>query len=253
MKNQTQILAIAIVAVVGTLTYCHFRSSTPEVPAVSPQEIGSLPPGEGEAKPLEKAAFPPPSPGDVGNGFLPTQMEDPEKFASIQKAIQDMGTCLGTKITPLEENAEFNLAAFAGMISPFMGEPVMTSNEWATTDIQTSSGEIRRIFLEYNADIMSDIATSLKYYSISADGQQKEIPLTPEQMNDPSDTLVASLEADGNVIGNSRSQRAFFQNGGNVLTVERNGKLYSLDIPFNEKRFRCEGLDASVTLKCQCL
>lgn len=251
MKKQTQILAIAIVAVVGTLTYCHFRSRTPEVPAVNPDEIGSLPPLEGAAQ--EKAAIPPPTTGGDTSGFLPTQMEDPKKFEAIQKAIQDMSSCLGTKLAPLSENAEFSLDAFGEMIAPFMGEPVMSTNEWATTDIQTSSGEIRRIFLEYKTDIMSDVATSLKYYSISPNGEQKEIPLTPEQMNDPSETLVASLESDGTLLGKARSQRAFFQNGGNVLTVERNGQLYSLDIPFNERRFRCEGMDSSATLKCECL
>jgi hypothetical protein len=100
---------------------------------------------------------------------------------------------------------------------------------------------------------MSDSGTSLKYYSIGADGEQKELPLTEEQTNDPSETLVASLEADGTVISKSKSQRAFFQNGGNVLTVERNGKLYSFDVPYNEKRFRCEGIDAASTIKCNCL
>lgn len=251
MKKQTQILAIAILAVVGTLTYCHFRSNTPEVPAVDPEEIGSLPPSNDTPS---KAAVPPmASTNNNASGFLPTEMEDPDKFAAIQKSIKDMNECLGTTIPPLSENAEFNLATFGGMIVPFMGEPVMTTNEWAATDIQTSSGETRRIFLEYKTDIMSDVATSLKYYSISAEGEQKEVPLTAEQMNDPSDTLVASLESDGTVIGNSRSQRAFFQGGGNVLTVERNGKVYSLDIPFEGKRFRCEGMDASATLKCNCL
>lgn len=250
MKKQTRILALAIMAVLGILTYCHFRPSTPEVPK-NPEDLGES--STSEASPAGQTQEPPSSEDGEANSFLPTQMEDSQKFAVIQKSIQEMSECLKTKIAPLSENAEFSLAAFAEMIRPFMGEPVMTTNEWATTDIQTSGGETRRILLEYKTDIMSDVATSLKYYSISPSGEQKEIPLTTEQMNDPSDTLVASLESDGTVVGSSRSQRAFFQNGGNILTVERNGKLYSFDIPFNGKRFRCEGMDAAATLKCHCL
>ncbi len=252
MKKQTQILAIAIVAVVGVLTYCHFRSSTPEVPAINPDEMGSLAPDTNHGK--EKAAVPPPSPAPAaGNGFLPTQMEDPARFEAIQKSLQEMSACLGTRIAPLEENQDFTMGVLNDLLLPFMGDSVMTTNEWATTDIQTSSGEIRRIYLEYQKDIMSDVATSLKYYSVTPEGEQKEIPLTDEQMNDPNETLIASLEADGTLLGKARSQRMFFQNGGNVLTVERNGKLFSLDVPFNEKRFRCEGMDAAATLKCKCL
>lgn len=252
MKKQTQILAIAIVAVLGVLSYCHFRSNTPEVPTLNPDEMGSPAADPAEAK--EKAAVPPPSsaPAD-GNGFLPTHMEDPQRFEALQKAIQDMSACLGTRIAPLEENQDFTVGAFNDLILPFMGDSVTTTNEWATSDIQTSGGEIRRIYLEYKTDIMSDVATSLKYYSVAPSGEQKEIPLTEEQTNDPNETLIASLEADGELLGKSRSQRAFFQNGGNVVTVERNGKLYSLDIPFSGKRFRCEGMDAAATLKCKCL
>lgn len=249
MKKQTQILAIAIVAVVGTLTYCHFRSSTPEVPAVNPEEIGSLPPPEASEAP--KAAVPPPTEG-TSPSFLPTQMEDPQLFTSLQKMVAEMNDCIGTQ-AKFDENQDFNVDMLNNMVMPFLGEIVMTTNEWATSDIQTPSGEIRRIYLEYHTDIMSDTATALKYYSLGPSGEQKELPLSEEQMNDPSETLIASLEADGSLLGRSRSQRMFYQNGGNVLIVERNGKLYSMDVPLNGKRFRCDGMDAAATLKCQCL
>lgn len=249
MKKQTQIIAIAIVAVVITLTYCHFRSSTPEVPAVNPDELGSLPPEDAVENP--KAAVPPPSDANA-SAFLPTQMESPEMFASLQKMIADMNSCLGTR-GQLKDSEEFNFEVLNAMLAPFLGEVVMTTNEWKTTDIQTSSGEIRRIYLEFQADVMSEQAAALKYYSVNQQGVQTEIPLSEEQKSDPSETLIASLEADGSPIGNASSQRVFYQNGGNALIVDRNGKLYSMDIPLDGKRFRCDGMDAVATLKCRCL
>lgn len=249
MKKQTQILAIAIVAVVGVLTYCHFRSSTPEVPAINPEEIGSLPPLEGSE--ASRAAVPPLNDG-AGSSFLPTQMEDPQLFTSLRKMVEDMNSCIGTQ-AKFDENEDFSVDVLNNMVMPFLGEIVMTTHEWATSDIQTPEGEIRRIYLEYHEDIVSDAVASLKYYSINSAGEQKEITLSDEQKMDPSETLIASLEADGSLIGRSRSQRMFYQSGGNVLIVERNGKLYSMDVPLNGKRFRCDGMDAAASLKCQCI
>ena len=250
MKSKSPVAQISIVAafaIVSYFAYSRFRQGTPGTATVdraeqAPQLVAAR----------AKAIVPPPTAQGTEAGFLPTQMEDPARFEAIHKGLQDMSTCLNMKMAPLDPQSEFSYDTLMSVIAPDMGDVVMKNDEWFSTDIRTPQGEVRRLYLEIASNFENEGQRTLKYYSLSEGGGQKEIPLSPEQRNDPSDTLLASLESDGAVIGQAKSQRTFFENGDNLLTVETNGKIYSFQLPHDGKVFMCTGMDSARSMKCGC-
>lgn len=203
---------------------------------------------------MTKASVPPheaAAPTVAEASFLPTKMEDPQRFEVLQQNLKQMAVCLNMKVGALDAQAEFNFDYFSNLISEDLGDVVTQSEEWYATDIRTKAGEVRRIFVENATEGGLNPHRKLKYSSLSPGGEQKELPLTPEQMTNPSDALLASLESDGDVVGRSMSRRIFFQNGDDLLLVERNGKIYSFQLPHDGKTFSCTGVDGQA-MKCQC-
>ncbi|MBV2169278.1 MAG: hypothetical protein KUL82_11290 [Bdellovibrio sp.] len=254
MKKTTLLLLVIGVAALLTVSYCQFWKGGNEAAVVNPETMGSLPPNSEQTKTKSKAEIP--SHEATGatssaSGFLPTQMEDAGKFEALQKHLKEMGQCLNMVVSPLDSQSEFNFETLNAAISADLGDVVTQSEEWSATDIRTKSGELRRIYIENSPDIAAESQRTLKYYSLQG-GTQKELPLSKEQTTNPSEALVASLESDGELVGRSVSRRLYYQNGDDLLLVERNGKIYSLELPHDGKTFRCTGLDSAVTMKCEC-
>lgn len=213
----------------------------------------------GDPSPSEKprAVPPPPSvsvqPSEPANGFLPTKMEDPDRFALIDKNLQAMSKCLNMKMNSLDSQAEFNFQSLNNVINPDFGAIVLQTEEWSATDLRTKSGEVRRIFIETPQNNSNDNPRrQLKYFSISADGQQTELTISEDLKLNPPESLISSLEADGELIGNSVSRRIYYENGDDLLLVERNGKIFSFELSHEGKTYSCSGMDATSTLACQC-
>jgi hypothetical protein len=248
MTKKTFIILFIAAAVLLIVSYCQFGTK-PDVPKTTSSTASS-------GKKMIKATLPPPDASapvsNGGAGFLPTQMEDPRKFEAYQQNLLQMAECLNMKVGVLDPQAEINFDYFNSVISADLGDIVAEAEEWSAVDIRTNSGEVRRIYIENSTSGEPDPQRTLKYYSIGTGGEHKELPLSKDQMSSPSDSLIASLEKDGDVIGRSVSRRIFYQNGDDLLLVERNGKIYSFQLPHDGKTFSCTGADSSSTMKCQC-
>lgn len=255
-KKSTLILSL-IVALVLILSYCHFsKEESADMPEAPSEAMGALPPApsEGASAATVKAS---PPPMDLegaapASGFLPTEMEDPKKFALFQQKLKEMSVCLNMKINNLDSAVELNFDALNEAINPDLGEIVTQSEEWIATDIRTKSGELRRIYIENMPNEELESARTLKYFSFAADGSHKEISLSKEQRANPSETLIASLESDGEIVGRSISRKIFYQNGDDLLLVEKNGKIFSFELSHDSANFRCTGADKASTFQCQC-
>lgn len=207
-----------------------------------------------ESAHLTKASWPPveSSAKAAAPGFLPTRTESPEKFQAFKNALLDMGSCLNMQIGTPDPESEINFDYFNSLISSDLGEIVEENEEWTLTDLRTPDGEIRRIFVENIPQDETKIQHNLRYFRVRADGELEEIPRTEEQATLPAETLMINLEKDGEVLARSRARRIFYQNGDGLLLVERNGKIYSLQLPHDEKIFKCLGADDPQTMKCSC-
>ncbi|WP_295900121.1 hypothetical protein [uncultured Bdellovibrio sp.] len=256
MKKNTLILLIVGAAVILIISYCQFWSGGEKNPTavVDPETMGNVPPESSSAaagKP--KGEVPPPSEQAAAPsaGFLPTQMEDAGKFEAYKKHLKEMAVCLNMQVGQLDPQSEINFETFNKAISPDLGDIVMTTDEWSATDIRTKAGELRRIYIENSPDPEKQSQKNLKYYSLSTSGEQKELPLAADQMANPSEALIASLESDGELVGKSTSRRMFYQNGDDLLLIERNGKIYSFELPHDGKTFTCIDAD-SAKMACRC-
>ncbi len=191
-------------------------------------------------------------PTEGASGFLPTEMAEPAVFENYKKSFSEMATCLTMITKPLNPNAEVNFETFNQTISPDLGDIVSQSEDWSTVDLRTPSGEVRRIFLKNYTPDDDDGKKTLRYTVITPDGKEKELPISQEIADDPSETLMASLESDGEVIGRSRARRIYYENGDVLLLGEHNGKISSYELAHGGSTYRCTNTDSSKTFSCRC-
>lgn len=252
MNKKSAIIAVIILLVILVLSYCYFgnqrdRTFPENMPPSAAADVNSKdtnppPPAEAEVAP---------GPTDSA-GFLPTKMEDPERFGLLQKNFKELGKCLHIEVGNLDQSADINFETLNEIVAPELGQVVHQEEEWTSTDIKTNSGEIRRIFIKSSGAETGSITRHLKYYAMAPQGGQKELPISKEQAVNPSDTLIASLEADGQLVTKSMARKFFYQNGDDLNVVEKNGQLYSFGLGHEGSFFSCQGVDSAKTMSCTC-
>lgn len=247
-----KLLPIVLVTIAVMIYY--FRPSDTEEnrsaeQAVSEAMAKSL--AEAQIDDLSRAFEVPPFEDNIDgdNGFLPTSLESKEKFNTLNKEIEAMGKCLGIAINGLKPDQTFNAELLHILITPFFGEAIATQTDWQSVDLRTSIGEVRRLFVEF-IQTEGSFQKRLTYYSYK-DGSPQEISLSPNQKNNPSDILLASLESDGDVMARSRAQKVFYKNGSKLQVVEKSGMLFAFSLPRNGAVFSCSNLDKA-SLSCRC-
>jgi len=177
-----------------------------------------------------------------------------DMLVQYQKSFQEMGQCFDIPFAGSREAVPSDLApeTLQSMITPSQGDVVNDADEWGSTDIRTASGELRRILVQnYSDDPESEAGKKLSYSTVSEDGRLSELPLSDEQKRDPSESLVASLETDGQVVSRSRARRIFYQSGGDLVFTEKDGAIVSYEYSLEGKTFRCSGMDAAA-ITCRC-
>lgn len=253
MTKRNSLILVGVVAVLLVISYCFFDGSKKSsMPQDFPQDLPNPSESGGAANAVPPTEMASGEPAIDSNGFLPTKMEDPKRFELLQKNFKDMAVCLNMKTGPFTQNDDMNFETLNTIIAPDLGEVVTTTEDWSATDIKTNSGEIRRIFVKNVPNVEMEAVRTLKYYSMQPDGSQKELPLSKEQAANPSDTLIASLEGDGQLVSKSSARKVYYQNGDDLSVVDRNGRIYSFELSHDQKTFKCTGVDSAKTLACQC-
>ncbi|MGE5085953.1 MAG: hypothetical protein ACM3MG_06590 [Bacillota bacterium] len=254
MNKKSAIVSVVILVIILVLSYCYFgkNSQNSTFPA-------NMPPSDSSDNKAHSEQVAPPPNEDVANsantdaaGFLPTKMEDPERFDLIQKNIKDLGQCLHIQVGTFDKSEEFNFETLNELVAPDLGQVVHQEEEWSSTDIKTNSGEIRRIFIKSSGADTGSINRQLKYYAMNPLGGQKELPISKEQEFNPSETLIASLESDGQLVTKSLARKFFYQNGDDLNVVEKNGQIYSFGLGHEGAFFSCQGVDSAKTIRCVC-
>lgn len=261
MKNKKMILALSVLgcAIVAALFYLKSHPSNEVIQDLPPELPNPMATSNSSAEnePSNRKSktgaseIPATDFSGASNGFLPTKMEDPKLFEFLQKSFKDMSVCLNMKVGNFAANEDMNMEKLIPLVSPDLGDVITTIEEWTTTDIKTSSGEIRRIFVQTSENNLGETIRHLKYTSITTGGQ-KEIPLTKEQSVNPSETILASLESDGQLLSKAAAHKVYFQSGDDLSIVEKDARLYSFELAHDQKTFKCSGLDSSKNMSCTC-
>lgn len=247
--NKKNLILVGVIAVILVLSFCYFwkaegPSGPTSIESADGFHVDSL---QETPPPLENKADAAPA-----AGFVATQTADSTLYESYKTQIVEMGKCLNLEVSAIDPNAEINFETLNVAISKDLGDVVAEEEDWSTTDIRTSSGEVRRILIQTPPPGEGGGERRLKYMSLSPDGKTKELPVSQDQTDNPSDTLLASLESDGKIVGSARARRVFYENGDDLYLSERNGKIYSFTLAHEGRIFRCKGMDAGKTVNCSC-
>lgn len=163
--------------------------------------------------------------------------------------LNKLSECTEIKNSASDANAEPTLQTVLDSVQSDLGEPVIRSEDWNSTEVLLNDGSRRIIRMEtvYEDD---DIVKKLKYYQVGEQGLTP-LELTREQSINPNDSFLASLEKEGEVINREKSERVFFQNGEEVMFVEKNGKILNSEIIRAGKSLKC-GEFGQQSFRCQC-
>jgi hypothetical protein len=125
-------------------------------------------------------------------------------------------------------------------------------DDWAQQDFKTEDGSLRRIRTEVEYQETGNPIKRAQFYKINAQGMPELQTLNPDQATDPSDDFISSLKGDGQVTIEEKGGRIYYQEGEELVMVERGGKVQSFSITKGDKTFSCTETDAT-TSNCQCL
>lgn len=169
------------------------------------------------------------------------------KKTHFSQFLNMMSSCLDIKNSSDSSLAEPRIENLLTSVQNELGEPVIRSEDWTSTEIQTSSGEQRLIKIETSYE-NDDIVKKLKYFNMTVEGLMP-IELAEDQATEPSATLIASLESEGKLLKKERSERIFFQNGEEIIYTEINGDIEFIELTRSGKTLRCKELSKA---PCAC-
>lgn len=166
------------------------------------------------------------------------------------KMMKPLALCLSLTNLRSEERLDPSLEALLAAIKEDLGEPILRSEDWVTWSLKVGSEE-RRIRIETDYSDSDQSSRRLLYFKVDAQGQPTLIPISNEQSKDPTETFIASLQKDGEVYEEEKGERAYFENGQEMVLSEKNGKIDDLEVSNGSKTFRCAGiLTSSPACKC---
>lgn len=196
---------------------------------------------------LAMAVSPSPTPERAAK-YEPVDLAKASEF--FGQSLRQMSICLGIRSLSDVVKMEPTFDNLVSTIKPELGDPILRSQDWVTWNLKVGNEE-RRIRVETDYSDSEETSTHLLYFKLDAQAQPTLIPLPAEQTRNPSDTFIASLQKDGETYLEEKGERAYFENGQEMVLTERNGKIDDLEFANGTKTFRCAGILTSAAA-CKC-
>jgi len=183
---------------------------------------------------------------------VPVQVSDAEIKGQFLESLKGLGACLDIKNTVDQDQSEPTLDNMVYSLRNEIGDPVIHSEDWSNTHITLPSGEQRRIRIEMDYEADDRIVKKLKYFGVDKENLPVPIPVDKDLATDPQESFISSLEKDGKVSMREKGERVYFQNGEEIVFVERNGRLLDIEMNKAGRTFKCTNLNAPKA-NCNCL
>ncbi|MFS4460214.1 hypothetical protein [Bdellovibrio sp. HCB2-146] len=179
----------------------------------------------------------------------PSTENDPGALAvPFENRLQEIADCLKIKPgKPDEDSTDMDFFSLNSALAEKFGGYRDEDDLWASTELKTPSGEHRRLLIDFREG-----QPALRYVVVQPDGSQKNIELTPEQSNEPSEALIASLESDGQVTGRARARVVNYAYGQQLTLQEIDGKIYSYKLSQGDKVYSCQRPTKTGVPNCSC-
>ena len=184
----------------------------------------------------------------------PAKPEDTQQvYKNFSEHLKTIGTCLEIKNAVDSDKVDPTYDNLVVSLRPALGEVVVQMDDWTQRDLRNAQGDRKRLRTESNYDNGAGTPTKrVQLYKINEQGMPEMQAVDQEQSVNPSDAYIDSLKGDFETSLEEKGARAYYQEGEEVVMIERNGKLESVSITRNGKTASCTGLD-SLKSNCQCL
>lgn len=166
--------------------------------------------------------------------------------------LKQMGVCLGFSTATESERLIPSFENLITSLKPGLGEIVVRMDDWTQTDLKYADGTMKRIRTEIEYQDTGSPVKRAQLYKINDQGMPEMQPLSTELATDPSEEFLNSLKADGQETLEEKGGRVYYQEGEELVLVERSGKVQSFSLSKGEKTFSCTETDVT-TSNCQCL
>lgn len=140
---------------------------------------------------------------------------------------------------------------FVTKIQQTFGGVTMKSEDWSRRRIRMKSGEERSIRIELDENDEGKVVKRLTYYGSANESPESALPISKEQTDNPSETLIASLVSDGELLTTEKSYTLYFNNGPQAKYLERNGVVVGFEFDLNGHSFQCDNLDRQGQCTCR--
>ena len=158
--------------------------------------------------------------------------------------LREIGQCLNIN-NALNDTAADTFAELQSSLQSVLGEVIAKGMDWSNVHVTLPSGEKRRIHLEVEASGDHGTVRRLKYYGVDAEDLPVPLTLPKDQSENPSDTFIASLENEGQITLREEARRGIYSQGAELYYVERNGALSEIELSYQGKSVKCQGLNAT--------
>ncbi len=176
-------------------------------------------------------------------------------YKQFSEHLKTIGTCLEIKNSVDSDKVDPTFDNLVVSLRPALGEVVVQMDDWTQRDLKNAQGERKRLRTEvnYQDSGISSPTKRVQLYKLNEQGMPELQTIDPEQSVNPSDAFMDSLiGVDFQTSLEEKGGRAYYQEGEELVMIERNGKLESISLTKGGKTVSCSGLD-SLSSNCQCL
>lgn len=170
---------------------------------------------------------------------------------NFAEALNQISRCLALKNLVNTGSAKPAEVELLDLLKPDLTDPVIQTEDWQVTTVTLPNGELRKIKLETDYTNDENVTKVLKYFRVETDQSLSLIPLPFEQTQDPSETFIASLEKDGNILSREKANRYYYQSGEELLVTEKNGQILNFEMTRMGRTVKCPDLSLADS-QCSC-
>ncbi len=179
--------------------------------------------------------------------------ENQQVYKNFSEHLKTIGTCLEIKNSVDSDKVDPTFDNLVVSLRPALGEVVVQMDDWTQRDLRNNDGERKRLRTEINYQSNDNQPVKrLQIYKLNEQGMPELQTADPEQSVNPTDAYIDSLRTGFETSLEEKGGRAYYQEGEELVMIERNGKLESISLSKGGKTVSCSGLD-SLKSNCQCL
>ena len=185
------------------------------------------------------------APGFNTTAPVPQPTPHPERpLPLLGPHLRKIGDCLNIK-NSLNSDADLSFTSLVDSMRGELGELAADHTDWKNVHITLPNGDKRRLRVEVEAIGEESSGLRLSYFGVDKEDLPVPIPLTDAQSKKPSEEYITSIENQGKVTLREEARRGVFSKGAEIYHTERNGFLSELEISYDGKGVKCQGLQGN--------